>query len=63
MAATYNVLARIPTEKMRQSQIQRACVSVHVEWFGPNMERTNREAPSPSFFAGKFKTPEITWRR
>ena len=34
-----------------------------VEWFDLNIERTNREAPSPSFLQEKIKTLEITWRR
>ena len=29
-----------------------------VEWFDPNIERTNREAPSPSFLQEKIKTLE-----
>ena len=34
-----------------------------VEWFDPNMERTNKEAQSPSFLQEKIKTLEITWWR
>ena len=33
-----------------------------VEWFDPNIKRTNREAPSPSFLQEKIKTLEITGR-
>ena len=37
-----------------------------VEWFDPNMERTNREAPSPSFLQEKKhlkKAPKVQMPR
>ena len=53
---------RVPTEKLDSHRFS-GLASRCVEWFDPNIERTNREAPSPSFLQEKIKTLEITWRR
>ena len=37
-------------------------LGVYIKWFDLNIERRNREAPSPSFLQEKIKTLEITGR-
>ena len=59
-----NILSMVgfPLKKLDSHRFS-GLASQCVEWFDLNIERTNREAPSPSFLQEKIKTLEITWRR
>ena len=54
-------LCRVSNEKIDSHRFS-GLASRCVEWFDPNIKRTNREAPSPSFLQEKIKTLEITGR-
>ena len=45
---------RVPNEKIKSHRFSGlASRCVETEWFDPNIKRTNRDAPSPSFLQEK----------
>ena len=54
-------LGRVSNEKIDSHRFS-GLASRCVEWFDPNIKRTDREAPSPFFLQEKIKTLEITGR-